>query len=55
MVWFCYKILSCDQLAVTPKGHTPWEILYLMYKYMTLCNKDNSSAIYHFSLYWFFH
>jgi hypothetical protein len=41
----CYKILSCDQLAVTPKGHTPWETLYPLYKYMTLCNKDNSSVI----------
>jgi hypothetical protein len=46
----CYKILSCDQLAVTPKGHTPWETLYPLYKYMTLCNKENSSVICHFSL-----
>jgi hypothetical protein len=41
----CYKILSCDQLAVTPKGHTPWETLYPLYKYMTLCNKDDGSVI----------
>jgi hypothetical protein len=41
----CYKILSCDQLAVTPKEHTLWETLYPLYKYMTLCNKDYISVI----------
>jgi hypothetical protein len=51
----CYKILSCDQLPVTPKGHTPWETVYPLYKYMTFCNKDDSSVICQFFLHRSFH
>jgi hypothetical protein len=38
-------IVSCDQLAVTPMGHTPWEYLYPLYIYKTLCNKELSPVI----------